>query len=510
MLLVLALLVALALERLRVKSALPALLATLSAAGALVLVALIVNHVWFPFNLDLMEGVLMQHARRAMHGESIYPLPSPEFVPLAYNAGFYLLGAPFLKLFGDTLPTLRIVAVLGLLGSAAAIFVTVRAYTRSAWWAGIALGLFCAAYSAMDAYLDCAHSDAWLLCCALWGTYLVGRASRRAHIAGVIVLVAAFWFKQHGAVFLGIALLYLTWREGLRPSLAYWAIAIALGPLLYLVAPAFLGPAFHYFTWQVPSGWSELSFHSIVRVIQYVRKFYPFLAVVALWGAYRMLRARTVGILELQLGAAFLTALMGALDPGSTYNVFIPMGAFCILCGSIELAKIDARASRVLGARPALVGALLAFATLLYNPGMYWLPSSARASYADLQETIRALPGPVYAPGIGQFVDGPQLYPAGHWVALEDMMRGPHRTSADSARARRMLDPARHPATTAFILTRVPLSEMPMPVSELAPDYVMVQDFGDRFAPLTALPRPTDPGWPRYLYRFSGGGSHAD
>ena len=76
MLLALALLVALTLERLGAR-ALPALLAILSVVGAVVLVAMVVNHIWFPFNLDLMEGVLMQHARRAMHGEGIYPLPSP-------------------------------------------------------------------------------------------------------------------------------------------------------------------------------------------------------------------------------------------------------------------------------------------------------------------------------------------------------------------------------------------------------------------------------------------------
>jgi hypothetical protein len=244
-------------------------------------------------------------------------------------------------------------------------------------------------------------------------------------------------------------------------------------------------------------------------VAEYVKKFYLVLALAGLWGAYRALRSRSVGILELQLGAAFLSAFMASLDPGSTYNVFIPMGAFCILCGSIELARMDERAVTFFGARLSYVVALLAFATLLYDPRMFWLPSSARSSYAELQETIRDLPGPVYAPGIGQFVDGPQLTPAAHWVALEDMMRGPHRTSADTARARHILDALRHPATTAFVLTNQPLAAMPEPVNELAPSYVIVEDFGSRFAPLTALPRPTNPGWPRYLYRFADGGKIA-
>jgi hypothetical protein len=510
--LAIALLVAVALERARLAPALTALLSILAAASAIVLVALVVNHVPFPFHLDLMEGVVMQHAQRVVHGDSMYPLPTPEFVPLAYNALFYIIAAPFLRLFGDSLPTLRIVSVLGMLGSAAATFVLVRSYTRSIltvdaasrsmWWAAIATGLFCASYAAMDAYLDTAHSDAWLLCCALWGTYLVARGSRGAHVAGILLLVAGFWFKQHGAIFVGAALVYLTWREGIRASVPYWLVAIVLGPLLYALAPApMFGEEFHFFTWHVPSGWSQFGAHTIPRVVLYLVSFYPALAAVTLVGMWRALRAREIGLLELQVSAAVLTAFMGSLDPGSSYNVYIPLAAFTIVYGVSELARLSERVPNWHGVRPANVLALLAFATLLHDPRDFWLPGSARASYADLQSTIRALPGKVYAPGIGQLTDGPQLFPAAHWVALDDIMRGPHRSAADSALARSMLDPIRHPATTAYVLTNHPLATLAPPVSELADSYSLVEDYGARFSSLGALRRRFDHGYPRYLYR---------
>jgi hypothetical protein len=503
--LAIAFIVALALERSHVSNALPALLACLSAGSAILLVGLIVNHVRFPFQIDIMEGVVMQHARRVMHGQSIYPVPSPAFVPLAYNALFYLLAAPFLIVFGDTLATLRMVSVIGFVGSAAAIFVIVRTTTRSPWWAAIAVGLFCAAYPAMDAYLDSAHADAWLLCCALWGTHLVGQASRRARVAGILVLVASFWFKQHGAVFLGSALLFLTWREGFRKAMAYWIVAFAACPLLYFVSQGILlGEEFHFFTWHVPSGWSELNIRTVVRLLRFIKTNYPILVLAALASVYRALRSRSIGILEVQLGAAFLTALMGSLDPGSSDNVFIPMGAFLILCGTIELARLQSDVPVWFGVRPGLAAALLAFATLVHDPRRFWLPASARASYAELQATIRALPGAVYAPGIGEFVDGPRLYPTAHWIALEDIMRGPRRVASDSGLSRRMLDPVRHPAAAAFILTNRPLATMSAPVGELAASYTLVQDWGDRFESLEMLPRPWDSGWPRYLYRFTG------
>ena len=505
--LAIALVAALAFERIRLAYALPALLTALAAGSALVLAALVVNHVGFPFHLDLMEGVVMQHARRAMAGESIYPLPTPRFVPLAYNALFYIVAAPVLRVFGDTMPVLRMVSIIGMLGSIAATFVIVRERTRSAWWGALAAGLFCASYSAMDAYLDTAHSDSWLICCALWGTYLVGRESRGARVGGILVLVAAFWFKQHGAIFLGAALVYLAWREGIVRSLPYWLLALVLGPVLYVWAPGtVLGPGFHFFTWHVPSGWSQFGVHTIPRVLLYVIENYPVLALVALAGLWRATRAWEVGILDLELCAAALTAFMGSLDVGSSYNVFIPLATFTIVYSCIELAHMSEQTPLWKSVRPALVLALLAFATLLHDPRAFWLPNNSRAQYADLQSTIRALPGKVYAPGIGELVDGPQLYPTAHWVALDDMMRGPHRTAEDSALSRRMLDPIRHPETTVYVLTNHPLATLAQPVSELAGSYTLVQDYGERFASLTALPRRFDHGYPRYLYRSAAAG----
>ena len=500
------------LEWSRIPGALRTLLTIVAGASIAGLIALVVNHLLFPFNIDVMESVVLQHARRAMNGQPIYPVPTPQFVPLAYNALFYIVAIPFLRIFGDTLTTLRMVSVLGLVGSAIAIFVLVRDATRSAWWGVIATGLFCAAYPVMDAYLDTAHSDAWLLCCALWGTYLVGRTSRRMRIAGILVLIAGFWFKQHGAVFTGVALLYLTWEEGIRGSLVYWLCAVLFGGALYILAlGTLLGPEFHYFTWYVPGGWSELSGHTFYRVTLYVASFYPFIALAAVFGIIRSYGEAKVNILDAQLAAAFVTAIMGSLDPGSSYNVLIPMGAFCIARGTVELGRLSMRAAPRFRLQPALVAALLAFATLVRDPRPYWLPvAAARTAFADLLATVQALPGTVYAPGIGQFESGPTLYPAAHWIAVEDIMRGPRRTAADSALARRLIDPARHPEGVAFLITNRPISTLSAPVRELASSYTLVRDFGNRFSALQPLPRPVDTGFPRYLYRSSGTGSAAN
>jgi 4-amino-4-deoxy-L-arabinose transferase-like glycosyltransferase len=135
------------------------------------------DHLRFPFLLDLMEGTILQHVGRAAHGLAVYSWPTPDFVPLAYNPLYYYLCAPVTWVFGLDLPALRLVAVAGMAGSGAIIYLTVRKWTGSWWWGLMALGLFAAAYRVMDAYLDTAHSDSWLLCAALLGTYLASFCS---------------------------------------------------------------------------------------------------------------------------------------------------------------------------------------------------------------------------------------------------------------------------------------------------------------------------------------------
>ena len=77
------------------------------------------NHIGFPLNLDLMEGTILEHFRRAAALRPVYPEPTPAYVPLAYNPLFYYLAVPFSWIFGVDLFTMRFTAILGMIGSGA-------------------------------------------------------------------------------------------------------------------------------------------------------------------------------------------------------------------------------------------------------------------------------------------------------------------------------------------------------------------------------------------------------
>jgi len=464
------------------------------------------NHIGFPLNLDLMEGTIWQEFQRAASFQAIYPQPTPDYVPMAYNPLYYFLAVPFSWIFGVNLFTLRFVAILGMAGSGVVLYLVVRTKTDSVWWGIAAAGLFASAYRLMDAYLDTAHSDSWLLFSALLGSYLIDRnRSRKWNLIGIVMLVAAFWFKQHGALFAVGGLLYLTWREGAKRSALYWGVALLLGPVLYIFAgPLMFGPYFHYFTWEIPRKWSSLGLDTLRRFLGFIIIFYPILALTS--GLTVLAKAlkdsKKLTIWHIQFVFALLTGFMASLDADSSYNVFIPMGTWFILLGSIGLWEFT-RSNEVLRKfNIHLFSLFVSLAFFLYNPTTVLVSSRAGASYAEFINVLNKLDAPVYAPSLGQLQKDYAFYPAVHWAALEDMIRKPGFDTKNHANTRRLLEPVIHPKGPAYIFANYPLDKYTW-IAFLGDYYVLEKDFQNEFKPLRVLPKRWDHGWPRYLYRYA-------
>lgn len=461
------------------------------------------NHATFPLNLDLMEGVTLQHARRAALGMPIYPEPTATYVPLAYNALYYLIAAPALWLIDSDMLALRLISILGQFGSGVLIYLLVQRRTHSVAWGLVAIGLFAAAYRTMDAYLDTAHSDSWLLCATLLGTYLIELNHGRGwNMAGVVALVVAFWFKQHGALFAIGGVLLLTWRE--RPARAwpYWIAAALLGPLLYALGPQVLGADFHYFTWQVPRSWSEVSLSAVWRFVSFLAGNYAPLAMAGGVFAIQSLYARRPDVIVVQFCFALLSGMMGTLDPGSSDNVYIPMGTFSIVMGSIGLYEFTQCTTQMHAYRLHMLALFASLTLFCYNPLQVISALGASDSYADLIATLNGLDGSVYLPSVGQMPADYEAFPSAHWVALEDMVRGPGRTVEDQPLTRSLLAPVINPKQHAYLLTNAPIEVFPV-IAFLQSYYVLEIDYGNRFKPLRVLPKRWDHGWPRYLYHYN-------
>ncbi len=477
-----------------------------AAAWILFNIFLWFNHASFPLNLEAMELTVVQHFKRAVAGQLIYVEASPDFVPLAYAPFYYYFSVPFAWLFGANLFTMRLVAILGMLGSGILIYLATNKQTQSNWWGIMAVGLFAAAYRVMDTYLDNAHSDSWLLFSVLLGCHLIQwNKSRAINLLGVLFLVMAFWFKQHGALFAIGGVLYLTWRDGLKKSWVYWLVAALVGPILYAFAPSLLfGDLFHYYTFTIPSHWSELNISAIKRYAGFIIKNYFVIAGVGVTAMiYSLVKDRNkMNVWYFTLPFAMLSGFLGALDPGSNNNVFIPMGVWFMLTGVLGIHAFMMRHD-IVNKWALHLGALaISFALLLFNPASVVVSSNAGKAYQDFTSYLNSLDGPVYAPWIGQLEGGYIFSPSVHWVPMEDLIRGRGVDVNDNPQTRRLLDSVIHPDGTAYILTNFPLENDPL-LSFLMAHYQLETDLGERFSALSTLPKRYNLDHPRYLYKHT-------
>ena len=142
-------------------------LGIVATGASLFEVFLWVNHLRFPLHLWQLEGAMLQNAQRIAAGLPIYVVPGPDFVPFAYNPLYYYIAVPFLRLFGGTLFSLRLINLLAGTVTLVLLFLIVRKQTGSYLWATMSAGVFAASYRAVDCYADHVPQDALLIVSAL-------------------------------------------------------------------------------------------------------------------------------------------------------------------------------------------------------------------------------------------------------------------------------------------------------------------------------------------------------
>jgi hypothetical protein len=469
----------------------------------------------FPLQLECMELTVLQHATRFAAGLPVYPLPSPDFVALAYNPGLYVLMAPLIKLFGPGLTLLRLPVIaatcilIGLFGVAA------WRGARSVRWGLIGAALPVFALRSFDTYLTKGHSDALMILTALGGVLLLGagetggrRISRRPPAGPVRLAVAAlllatsFWLKQHGALpALGAGLLLLL-RERRRGWLPVLLLALC-GPLAWLFAgPPLFGPDFINSTLRVPSSWSHWEPGGPLRLARFILTWWAAPFTLAAWAWLRAISERRlmVDAVLFVWPFALLSGLLGSLDIGSSDNVFALAGVWTLYVALRALTP-GLRHNAGPWSRQLAVGALALTVALLAHDPREWLPSSgATAAYRDLTDVLSGLDGPVYAPWFGDPPGGVPTTSRAHWVALEDRVRGPGRRAGEQPFITSMLAPVATAPAPAYLLTISPL-ENDRILGWLAGAYVLQEAYGARFDPVRELPTRFGSRTPRYLYR---------
>ncbi len=224
-------------------------LIAIPALWQLVLLATAVfSRLAYPFDLEWMEGGLLDHAARLQEGSGIYAEPSVEFIPYLYTPLYPALLAILGEVFGLSYVLGRTLSLIALLTCFAVVILSTqtpgeRFRLREGLLGVLGLGVIAAAYPWLEGWYDIVRGDTVFLAMVLSGLYLLWRwlptSGARSHrrIAAVAALLSlSFFCKQIGVlfVFAGGVNLVLFGRWRLIPTYVATSAVIGLGGTLLL------------------------------------------------------------------------------------------------------------------------------------------------------------------------------------------------------------------------------------------------------------------------------------
>lgn len=179
----------------------------------------------YPYELEWMEGGMVDHVVRILNGQKLYVEPSLGFIPFIYPPVYFYLSGALSKVFGVGFVVPRLLSFISSLGCFYIIFLIVRRKTGSLTWGIVAAGLFAASFRIGGAWFDIARIDSLYLLLSLLAIYLVMFGnSRESAVLSAVFISLAFLTKQTAlAVVVPLVLYYIL----LNRQHLVWFIVIA-------------------------------------------------------------------------------------------------------------------------------------------------------------------------------------------------------------------------------------------------------------------------------------------
>ncbi len=382
-----------------------------------------------PFQLEWMEGGVLLHVERVLHGQSLYPAPSLGFTPYLYTPLYYYVAAGVSQIVGLHLSTLRVVSIVASLASFWAVYRLVWIDTRNRWAAVVAAGLLAATFRLAGAWLDLARVDSLFLALLLVGLVCVRRAStsRAAALAG-LVLAASFLTKQAALLPMAAVLPFL-WRRDRRLAVAYAATAAVVVGGVTLWLDHATGGWYTQYTVRLAGQ------HPLIAG-EYLR----FWTVDLLGPLGVAVAIGVVGLLAFRRGDAgrfwlpvagglVLASYTARLHSGGYDNVLLPGYAAVALAFGLGLHALTTPGvlqRHHVVPRVVLVAVVAMLLSLAYNPFKQVPPASAAPAGHRLVAALRTLPTPVYLPSQSWLLEQarPGSPTTAQAAALDDVLRG--------------------------------------------------------------------------------------
>ncbi len=422
----------------------------------------------YPYELEWMEGGVLQHIHRICRGEPIYVPPSFHFVPFIYPPLYYYVSAAVVPIVGGGFLGPRLVSLGASIGCAAVISLFVYRETRRKLPALAAAALYAGTFAVVDGWFDLARVDSLFPLLVLGAAYLIrfGRGPRHTVAAGLL-LTAAFFTKQSTLVFAGPLLLFcLVYQPRRLPILLKFSVVpcVLISVWLNLRSDGWFG----YYIFALPRQ------HAWVPRSDYLRFWLAdllphvpialgmaILLAASRWKYWRRLPA--VGFYTAMTAGALAVSWLSRLHTGGDINVVLPAFATVAILFGLAAAELPGAIRRLPGMETAdrarieatvLTAVVIQLLLLCFNP-FNWIPSDADRRMGDqLVDFIRQVPGDVVVPAAPYLAARAGKPTTAHHMALMDVLRAPDSDEGKQVLLEDMYLQLRNPAWRAILLHR--------------------------------------------------------
>lgn len=391
------------------------------------------NRAPYPFDLEWMEGGMVDHVARILAGKPLYAPPSVEFVPFIYNPLYYWLAVPPALVFGVSHLALRFVSILATLSCFGFVFALVWKETRAFVPSLTSVGMFAGSYALSDGWFDLARVDSTGLafCMGAWYVARFGRG-RSGSIFAAVLLALAFFTKQTTLAMFPALVLATGLMHGFRRTL--WFLPVLAAAAGVMAALEISSDGWYSFaTFGVPSGFSLVPDMAVDFWKREIFSEYSMALVLGLAFAL-MTRHGIEWTAALKTHVPFIVSMVGMayvvrMHQGSYLNDKMPAHAGLSVAAGLGLARLLQVAPPARRDRMWLFGGLVALGQLLflvYLPDR-WVPT--RADYAEGEAFMAAMkryPGDVLLTHHGALTRRLGKGSFAHGMAVIDLLRSTH------------------------------------------------------------------------------------
>lgn len=387
----------------------PWFLALATAAGYILLFLVLAGfRLFYPFELEWIEGGVIDEIRWLMDGNPLYSEPSIAYIPFIYNPLFFLLSAVLMKAIGIGFAAPRLLSILSTTGCFLLLFALVSRDSKRPTYGLIAAGIYAASFHYAGAWMDTAKSDSLFLFLILSAAFVSRRY--RSHggiwIAGILYVLA--YFTKQSAIFIILTMASASLIASRGRTWVQWLFASIAGVGIFWGLDRVSSGWYSFYTFDI------ISHHHTIEDFWFfwpslIKHMWPALSlslvyvVTALAGLLRSSSTEESGAYWYNLGLAsglLLASWSSMLHRWSYHNDLMPLCAGLSLLAGLGCGQVVKLVNRV-SWRPLLrIGLaallLLQFAALYYNPVRLLPTGKDRQAAEQLVSFLSDLSGEVF------------------------------------------------------------------------------------------------------------------